>query len=175
MSEVKTQKIQIGSKDKSSLTIDAQYNPATLEISQNVPWKKPDAANKGGGGANQQGTPKDANFMALEFTGAESRSMSIELLFDAFEGGDRAPNGKSVMECVAVLEELATPVKPDSTQENERRPHHCILTWGAGIKFQCVIENLTTKYTMFSADGTPTRATCTVKLKEAARVDRKKK
>jgi hypothetical protein len=173
MSETKTQKISLGSKDKPSLTINAQYNPATLEIAQNVPWKKPDAANKGGGG-QQQGTPKDSNFMALEFTGAESRTMSVELLFDEYEGGNRKPE-KSVVECVAVLEELATPVKPDSTKEEERRPHHCIMTWGSGVKFQCVIENLTTKYTMFNDKGVPLRATCTVKLKEAARVDRKKK
>ena len=33
--------------------------------------------------------------------------------------------------------------------------------------FRCVIESLSTKYTMFSDQGVPLRATCTVKLKEA--------
>jgi hypothetical protein len=43
-----------------------------------------------------------------------------------------------------------------------------VATWGATVeKFRCVIESLSTKYTMFSDDGVPLRATCTVKLKEA--------
>ena len=33
--------------------------------------------------------------------------------------------------------------------------------------FRCVIESLSTKYTMFDDKGAPLRATCTVKLKEA--------
>ena len=169
-----TEKITIGSVDKTTLTVKAQYNPGTLEIAQNVPWKKPEAAAKGGGAA-PQGTQKDPNFMALEFTGAESRSLSIELLFDAVETSRSPDGGKTVMECVKVLEDLATPVDPTSTEENKRRPHHCLVVWGSGISFKCVIESLTTKYTMFDAHGKPLRATCNVKFKEAARVDRKKK
>jgi hypothetical protein len=38
--------------------------------------------------------------------------------------------------------------------------------------FPCVIESLTTKYTMWDANGKPLRATCTVKLKEAKRMSR---
>jgi len=156
-------------------SVKAQYNPGTLEISQNVPWKKPEAASKGGG--QQKGPPKDENFNALEFTGAEGRSVSLELLFDAFEGG-----GVDVQASVQKLEKLAA-VRgdPTATDESQRRPHHCVVVWGTalhnyrGDNFKCVIENLTTKYTMFSPEGKPLRATCTVKLKEAARVDRKKK
>ncbi len=159
-------------KEDGSKTVKAQYNPATLEITQNVPWKKPDAANKGGGPA-AAGPPKDPNFMALEFTGAEGRGMTVELLFDAYEDS-RKPARATIQENVSALEYLASPRDPTSTKENERRPHHCVVVWGA-FKFKCVIENLTTKYTMFDTDGTPLRATCTVKLKEATRVDRKKK
>jgi hypothetical protein len=32
---------------------------------------------------------------------------------------------------------------------------------------RCVIESVATKYTMFDRQGTPVRATCTVKLREA--------
>jgi hypothetical protein len=50
-----------------------------------------------------------------------------------------------------------------------------VVAWGdRGLpKFQCVIESLSTKYSMFSSDGQPLRATCTVKLKEATSVDKK--
>jgi hypothetical protein len=58
-----------------------------------------------------------------------------------------------------------------------RRPHQCVVAWGGrGLpSFQCVFEALSTKYTMFSSDGEPLRATCTVKLKEAHAVDKKGK
>ena len=166
--------IDEGQTSKENATVKAQFNPGTIEISQNVPWKKPDAASKGGG--QQKGPPKDENYNALEFTGAEGRSMTLELLFDGVE------DGSDVQKEVHKLETLAS-VRGDPAKgaENERRPHHCVVVWGTvmtnrhGDKFKCVIESLTTKYTMFSPDGKPLRATCTVKLKEAAQVDRKKK
>lgn len=161
-------------ENEGSSSVEAQFNPGTLEIAQNVPWKKPDAASKGG---QQKGPPKDDNFNALEFTGAEGRSITLELLFDAFEGGAEPVD---VLAQVRKLENLAAVRNPTASDETQRRPHHCVVVWGDTLKnsnkenFKCVIENLTTKYTMFSPEGVPLRATCTVKLKEAARVDRKK-
>jgi hypothetical protein len=101
--------------------------------------------------------------------------MSVEMLFDGYEGGSRG--SVHVTAQIAILETLARVRKPDSSDEKMRRPHHCVVSWGvAGMPtFKCVIENLSTKYSMFSSDGKPLRATCTVKLKEAARVDKKEK
>ena len=51
-----------------------------------------------------------------------------------------------------------------------------MVSWG-GAKlpnFECVIESLSIKYSMFSSEGDPLRATATVKLKEAQAVDKKK-
>jgi hypothetical protein len=100
--------------------------------------------------------------------------MTVEMLFDGYEEGGRSVN---VAACVGVLEELARVRDPSSTDEKMRRPHHCTVSWGErGLpRFDCVIENLSTKYSMFSSDGKPLRATCTVKLKEAKSVDKKKK
>jgi Contractile injection system tube protein len=144
--------IWIGSKDDDNLQVMAQYNPKELQIDKNVPWQKKNQANQ----ANPTG-------LHLEFTGAEGRTMSVELLFDEYE----KPNG-SVATAVAALNKMASVIKPSSTKEDERRPHLCIATWGGTVQgFRCVIESLSTKYTMFGADGAPLRATCTVKLKEA--------
>jgi len=164
------ERLSIGSKDDPGITVHAQYNPATVEFSQTVPWKKPDATTQEG---KAKGKPakKDANYMALEFTGAEGRSVSVELLFDAFEAKDKTTVGKAV----ADLETLATVRKPGSQKDDERRPHHCVVIWGKTLdSFTCVIESLTTKYTMFDKAGNPLRATCTVKLKEANTVTRAK-
>ncbi|MBA3397543.1 MAG: hypothetical protein H0T89_33275 [Deltaproteobacteria bacterium] len=164
-------KLTIGSLDKTSLTVKAQYNPKELQVDQSVPWKKPDSANKTG---SQGGSGGGDGGIALEFTGAEGRSMSVELLFDGYEGSGRSVN---VAGQVAILEELAAVMDPKSKDEKKRRPHHCVISWGdRGLpKFQCVIESLSTKYSMFSSEGQPLRATCTVKLKEATSVDKKGK
>ena len=88
--------------------------------------------------------------------------MSLELLFDGYE------KKQSVAPQVEMLNTMASVWKPGSDKETERRPHLCVVKWGATIpKFTCVIESLSTKYTMFSDAGVPLRATCTVKLKEA--------
>lgn len=180
MSFEKPEKVWIGSIDedkekKGGSAVVAQYNPGTLEVSQNVPWKKPDAATQSGGGGS--GPPpaftasKDKNYMVLEFTGAEGRSISLELLFDCVED----TNKESVSDSVKKLEHLASVRDPGSGDEKMRRPHHCLVVWPKVLpRFQCVIESLSTKYTMFAQDGTPLRATCTLKLKEAHGVERKK-
>lgn len=145
------EKITIGSLDDKSISVKAQYNPKELQVDMSVPWSKVNQANN----SNTQG-------IHLEFTGAEGRSITVELLFDGFE------TGKSIADDVKKLETLASVWKPDSKKEDERRPHRCVATWGKTVdSFRCVIESLSTKYTMFSDDGLPLRATCTVKLKEA--------
>lgn len=152
--------VSIGSVDKPKLTVVAQYNPKELQIDMSVPWQKNPQSNK----APEKG-------IQLEFTGAEGRSMSLELLFDGYESGDGSvpgPDNKSVADKVKDLNEMASVREAGSKDENMRRPHLCVVKWGATVpSFRCVIESLSTKYTMFSAEGEPLRATCTVKLKEA--------
>jgi hypothetical protein len=143
--------VTIGSADDKSLHVEAQYNPATLQVDRNVPWQKNAQSNK----APEKG-------IQLEFTGAEGRSMTLELTFDGYE------QKQSIAEKVDKLNAMASVRKAGSSNENERRPHLCLVKWGATIpSFRCVIESLSTKYTMFSDAGVPLRATCTVKLKEA--------
>ncbi|HEY5933320.1 MAG TPA: hypothetical protein VIU61_01720 [Kofleriaceae bacterium] len=173
-------KISLISIDKGSLEVTAQYNPKELQVDQNVPWKKPDAATQAGqqaaGGGKSKGP--DENYMALEFTGAEGRTMTVELLFDSYQAGGASRPAVSVQGEVAKLEEMARVMEPESQDEKKRRPHHLTVRWGGtmweGGRLDCVIESLSTKYSMFSTDGEPLRATCTVKLKEAKRVDKKK-
>jgi contractile injection system tube protein len=150
--------VSIGSLDVASLTVDAQYNPKELQIDKAVQWQKTNQANQ----ANEEG-------IHLEFTGADGRSMSLELLFDGYE------TGAAISGQVEALNTMASVWKPKSTKEEERRPHLCVVKWGATVPgFTCVIESVSTKYTMFSDAGVPLRATCTVKLKEANVVTAKK-
>jgi len=149
--------VSIASVD-TGIHVDAQYNPKELQIDKTVPWQKKSQANK----STDTG-------IQLEFTGAEGRSMSLELLFDGYE------RNKSVAGTVETLNAMASVLEPGNPDETKRRPHLCVVTWGATVpKFKCVIESLSTKYTMFSDQGVPLRATCTVKLKEADTVTGKK-
>jgi uncharacterized membrane protein YgcG len=147
-------KLTIGSLD-TGIQVSAQYNPKELQIERPVPWGKHQFANK----SQEQ---KDG-VIRLEFTGAESRTMTVEMMFDQFE------KKLSVAGQVGLLEQMASVIDPGSDDENRRRPHHCVVLWGqAGLpSFKCVITQLTTKYTMFDTNGLPLRATCTVQLKEA--------
>ena len=143
--------VSIGSCDDTSLHVDAQYNPKELAIDKKVPWQKKSQANKSGDTGIQ-----------LEYTGADGRSLTLELLFDGFE------TKTSVSDNVDKLNQMASVWKPGDSDETKRRPHLCVVKWGATIpKFTCVIESLNVKYTMFSDQGVPLRATCTVQLKEA--------
>ena len=159
-------KISIGSLDGGPV-VTAQYNPKELQIDKSIPWSKVNEANKSNSGSDQ------SQGIHLEFTGAEGRTMSVELFFDGFE-----PNGNKVdvAKKVKDLETLASVIQPGALKEDLRRPHRCVVTYGKTIdSFRCVIESLSTKYMMFDDGGNPLRATCTVKLKEADVVSMAKK
>lgn len=142
--------VSIASLD-THIQVDAQYNPKELQVDKTVPWQKKSQANK----------TQEAGIQ-LEFTGAEGRSLTLELLFDGFE------TKSSVAGKVETLNTMASVLEPGSADETKRRPHLCVVTWGSTVPtFKCVIESLSVKYTMFSDQGVPLRATCTVKLKEA--------
>lgn len=124
--------------------VEAHFNPKELAVEKSVPWNK-HKDSKGD-------TP------LLEFTDAEPKTMSVELLFDTYE------SRKSVYKkYVKTLESFTLIV-----DQKKKRPPMCIFLWGKSFpSFMGVIESLATKYTMFLADGTPVRATVTVKMKQA--------
>jgi len=171
-------KLTIATLDGPKIEVAAQYNPKELQIDKTIPWSKVNQANQSTTGNAATPKPSGGTGIHLEFTGAEGRSMSVELLFDGYEaGGDTSKSGGkgSVASLIGNLETMASVMEPNATDENKRRPPLCQVTWGDGgmPKFNCVIESLSTKYTMFSDVGKPLRATCTVKLKEAHAVEKK--
>lgn len=154
-------KLRIGSLDEPTLQVEAHYNPKELQVDKAVPWSKANQTNK----SNGKG-------IHLEFTGAEGRTMSVEMLFDGYETRGQVDKS-TVKDQIAKLERMAS-VREEDPDEDKRRPHRCVVAWSADIdssnglpRFECVIESISTKYTMFSYDGVPLRATCNVKLKEA--------
>jgi hypothetical protein len=88
--------------------------------------------------------------------------MTAELLFDGVE------EGVSIRPLLDDLIALTEPREMKTSDAWLRRPPLCVAIWGSDErKFRCIVETVATKITMFSKDGQPLRATCTVTLKEA--------
>jgi hypothetical protein len=156
-------KVTIFTLDKGKdVQVQAQYNPKEVQVDKAVAWSKKD------------GNTAPSDQPLLEFSGGQGRTMSLELLFDGYE------EDKDVhAEYVSKLLDMASIIKADGTAE-QKRPPLIGVVWGGGKDdtsklpaFKGVIESLSTKYTMFAADGKPVRATCTVKLKEADKLSLK--
>jgi hypothetical protein len=161
--------VEIGSIDQPSLKVTAQFNPKELTVDKSVPWTKKEKTY--------------AEKVQLEFTGAEARTLTMELLFDGYE------QDQGVEPQLLALTKLASAIEDPSkskAKEERKRPHHVVVAWGqakgqdaAGdgkmLPFKGVIESLQTKMTMFSPSGVILRATCNVKFKEADSVSLKKK
>jgi len=157
-----TARLSIGTTDqRPNFHVDAQYNPKEIQIDRSVPWTPHSMSNAAS--PSDDDAPGDIH---LEFTGAKGRSMTVEMLFDGYE------EGRSIAAQVDSLEAMATVPDPSSSDQTLRRPALCVVSWGnRGVpSFRCVIEQLSTKYTMFASDGTPLRAVCTVKLLEATKL-----
>ncbi|WP_428268826.1 hypothetical protein [Haliangium sp.] len=147
MSEPKP-KLTIVSIDSPALKVEAQFNPKEISVDKSVPW-------------NKHKNPK-GDIPMLEFTNAENRNMTFELFFDTFE------QGTPVWAKIEPLHKM-TLIRPVST-ESEKHPPRVMVSWGGFQPFKGVIESLGVKYTMFKPDGTPVRATCSVKIKEVDEV-----
>jgi hypothetical protein len=145
-------KLTIVSIDSPTVRVEAMFNPKEVSIDKSVPWSK-------------HKNPK-GNTPMLEFTNAENRTMSLELLFDTSEKG---------MPVLPEVEKLTTMTKiPDGvSNDKDKHPPRVMVVWGAGLQFKGVIESLGSKFTMFLPDGMPVRATCTLKIKEVDEVQLK--
>lgn len=128
----------------------AHYNPKEIQIDKTVPWQK----------------HKDskADEPLLEFTGAEGRTLTMELLFDSFE------DGRSIDDDLKALTKMAKMKQQDGPEDQRRPPLLAVKKAPVGDPFKCVIESLSIKVTMFDENTLPVRATVNIKLKEAERL-----
>lgn len=162
-------KLTIASVD-ADLSVAAYFNPKELQIDQGITWTE-----------HESPQAQDVGLQVVEFGGVGMPTLKVELLFDGAERKgqlDPARYGKeaTVTSQIDLLKLLASPIDPYSSDEELRRPHFCVLTWGfAGSELsglRCVIESISVKYTMFAHDGTVLRAVVTLGLKQADRVAR---
>jgi hypothetical protein len=134
------------------VALEAQYNPKELQIDKSAEWKPHNTVQNNAGD--------------LQYSSSPARTLSMELLFDTYESGEDVHE-----KYVSKLLRLISVMNPDG-DVNTKRPSLLQVRWAdpAPTRFQCVLQSVSTKYTMFTQTGTPVRATCTVKFLEALRL-----
>jgi Contractile injection system tube protein/LysM domain len=110
----------------------------------------------------------------LQFVRGQTETLSLDLFFDTTESG----MDDSAVSVTTLTDQFYQLVKIDGTTH---APPICFFSWGAEFPgqrvysttgsqqrhgFQCVVESVRQRFTLFSPQGVPLRATLTVSLKE---------
>lgn len=127
--------------------IPFQFNPKELSIQKSAKWERKPAR-----GATTAGPP--------EFTGADACKMTLEIFFDATDTMDG-----SVVSRVEQLFRCCVPTEQSLTSK-KGSPPLAVLHWGKVTTFAAFVTSVQAKYTLFTPDGTPIRATCSVAMEE---------
>jgi hypothetical protein len=91
----------------------------------------------------------------VQFTMGERKRLSMELFFDTSEGKTDVREHTGRIEGMMLV------------NAQEHRPPVLRFSWG-NLGFDCVLEDLVQRYTLFRDDGTPLRAILKVVFKEYA-------
>jgi hypothetical protein len=128
-------------------SIAFQFNPKEVTIQKTAKWERKTAK-----GAKKAGPP--------EFSGSEPCKLTLEMFFDA--------SGKHDGSVVAAVEKLFSCCVPteESMGKNKPTPPLVVLHWGKIASFPAFVTSVSAKYTLFSPDGVPIRALCSVALEE---------
>jgi hypothetical protein len=128
-------------------SIPFQFNPKELSIQKSAKWERKPAR-----GSKTAGPP--------EFKGADACKLTLELFFDA-----TTKNSGGVVAAVEMLFSCTVPTTQTIGQK-KAMPPLVIFHWGRTTSFPGFITQVSAKYTLFSSDGTPIRATCSVSMEE---------
>ena len=122
------------------------FNPTEYTISASQTWKQTPAKGKDG--------PKS------EFTGTLPETLSMDVLFLDHWAGKK-------IDVVVETFNLRQMTKPSIASVNKDKPSAPVLLfhWGQQIEFyDCHLKSVSIKYTMFNAEGDPTRAVASIVL-----------
>jgi hypothetical protein len=153
-------KAYIARKDKPNVKVSCMFNPEEFSVVK----------------SNQFASVNIPGLSAplLQFVRGEARTVTVDLFFDTYEEGtdvrlhtDRITG----WDAGSMFSKLSGDKKGLMDIDSDlHAPPVCQFVWGAFV-FQCVIDQVTKKFTMFLPEGIPVRATLTVTLKEYKEVD----
>lgn len=90
----------------------------------------------------------------LQYVGGGTASLTVDLFFDTYE---QQSDVRTYTNKIYGLLDI---------DRDTHAPPVCAFTWGT-FTFDCVVDSVHGRFTLFLADGTPVRATLTVTLKQA--------
>lgn len=147
-------------KDNPLLVVPCLFNPKELTVEKSNQFAE----------VNIPGLPSPI----FQFVRGNARSVTMDLFFDTYEEGidvriftDRI-TGWDAGNMLSGLPNAAKGLM--DIDSDLHAPPVCMFIWGAFI-FQCIIDRVTKKFTMFLPEGIPVRATLSVTLKEYTEVD----
>lgn len=124
-----------------------KFNPKEYTLQKSASWQRSPVR-----GAAQTAMP--------EFTGAQPRSLALELFLDESDttSGDVAKDVELLLSCLTPL--------PDTVDANTPSPPFVRFSWGSTISFIGVVRSVSARFSLFRPDGTAVRATCDLQLEE---------
>jgi len=151
----KAQIINIDSGD----IIECLFNPKEYSMAKRNNWGPPRSG--GGAGSSNSGT----NVPKQQYTGGQPATLTMQLFFDTYVGasGSEDVRDRYTSKIWALAE-----VDPDLTDNTttRSRPPKVRFQWGPAWSFVAVVTSITQKFTLFSSDGTPVRATLDVTFQQ---------
>lgn len=141
-------KVGANGKGKKGKGIKVMFNPNTYSIGKEV--KTSTKAEAGGDGANKQ------------FLTSEAEVLSLELFFDTYSTGilEAAKPEMLKKDVNDSMKDITDLLEID---EHEHKPPGVIFVWGT-LYFKGKVIRAERKYTMFTLQGKPVRATMTLSL-----------
>ncbi len=147
-------------KDNPALVVPCLFNPKELSVEKSNQFAE----------VNIPGLPSPI----YQFVRGNARSVTMDLFFDTYEEGidvrlftDRITG----WDAGSMFSKLPGVAKGLMDIDSElHAPPICLFIWGAFI-FQCIIERVSKRFTMFLPEGIPVRATLSVTLKEYREVE----
>jgi len=134
--------------------IPCMFNPPSYEFTKTNMW-----ADQTSKGENTPAVP--------EFNGGKSADLTINLYFDThITGEDVRTSYTDKIWNLALVDKTHVDAKT-----GKGSPPQCEFSWGQSWSFKAVVVSVKQKFTLFLADGTPTRAEVTVTLRQTADED----
>jgi hypothetical protein len=127
-----------------------QYNPAEFSLSKDAVW-------------TNAATKREKQWQGPTYSQTNPARIRMEILFDAFP--------ELFGDVTGDVQKLINWTKPSAHDASGvDRPPLLKFRWGASqavLGMEFYLESVEAKYTLFRADGTPIRATCSIALVEA--------
>ena len=151
-------KAQIINIDRGGEIIECMFNPKEYSMAKKNNWGAP----KSGGGA---GSNTGTNVPKQQYSGGQPATLTMQLFFDTYAGANGSRDVRTQYTSrIWKLAEVDETLHDNTTTRS--RPPRVRFQWGPAWSFVAVITSITQKFTLFSSDGTPVRATLDVTFQQ---------